>query len=169
MIDKPLIVPIAQTHINWDGFVKAIQEQTNRSPLRILDQMSMRIGDIGSYILALAAFSNNVEIKSALIQRPFLFGHLFFSFLITPTTNEYIEILREGYIQCIDNMNTNDEQLIVIMSGTASQWHDSCKVFCTAEYNFRVRFIFDCIFLYLEKLKIFSDTKKFLTDETFTL
>jgi hypothetical protein len=167
----PVVVPLIQPTIDWNNYVSHMYELTRRSPTSLLDKTNRSIGDYFSFITSLGTFSEESDniITSTRLRDSYL-GHLTFSFLVQLDTDDYLSILRDTELSCIDNLLTNDKQLLVIFSGSVLEWKISCKLFCSEDYNFKLRFIFDAIVLYFEINKLFNGLqKKFLSDESFIL
>ena len=162
--DIPFVIPIITPDIDWNNYVGTIYKLLKRSPNRRLDDANRPVGDYSSFLESLGEFSHQSQYVADMHLQ-----HLSFSFLIHPTKDEYIEILRQSDLHCVDNLSINERELIVIMSGTVSQWKIACYKFCSHEYSFRVRYIFDAIALLLEKYKVFRLAKRFVPDETFVL
>jgi len=163
--DLPLVVPIIVPNIDWNTYIGTIYKLLKRSPNRRLDETNRSVGDYSSFLASLVEFSDQTD-----LPREIHSDHLSFTFLIQTNKDEYVEILRESGLYALDNLEVNDRELLVILSGTVTQWRKACFVFCSDDYSFRVRYIFDAIVLYLEKFKVFKGlSKRFGSDETFIL
>lgn len=156
-MDKPIVIPIVTPQINWDDFVVTIYQQTKRSPTRVL---TTQAGDLASFLESLASFSNQ-EVN---------YQQLFFSFLIEICKEDYIELLKNTRLSCVDNINTSDCKYFVIASGNLQEWLDACYKFSNNNFSFNLRYVFDCIALYFEqRFKIIKFKKQTLSDNTFTI
>lgn len=168
--ELPLVLPVVTPYIHRNDYISAIYQLTKRSPTRTLDASNRSLGDYYTFLASLGEFSEQIDIQQATRFRDNYLNHLSFSFLFHLSKDEYIEILRETELSCLDNLEMPDRELVVIVSGTLKQWKESCLLFCSEDYSFRVRYIFDAVVLYLEKCKALSGlSKRFLNDQSFIL
>ncbi len=158
---KPIIVPLIAPDIDWTLFIETIYRATGRSPTRMLDLERKAIGPTSSYLAALSYFSKSTPLA--------LLHQCSYSFLIEVSQDEYLTILSQTDIRCVDNFTSDDEVKLIMASGSLWAWRSACLNFCIEQSSLRFRYIFNCIYIYFSGLNLFLLKKEMLSDQSFLL
>lgn len=161
MVNKPIIVPLVCPDVDWTLFITMIANATGRSPSRLLDLEGKKIGTTSSYLDALAYFSQKKGFT--------LLNQCSYSFLIEVSFEEYVAILSQTDLDCVDNFGTADSVKMIVASGTVLHWRNACMNFCIETMELRIRYTFNCIYIYMSNLNLIHLNKTMLVDRSFTL
>jgi len=160
-----IVQPLAQTYVDWNGFIQTCKEVLGDSPTRELDKKGIKVGDLNSYYLTLKGMETTK-------YQQVIKGQISFSFLCV-VDNYLIEtiykILKEPYIFEVE---VNKKETLIIISTTLDKWQGIiCSQYVKVDNDYR-QFI-NKIYLWFEKLNlsfIYEGYKKSpLNDGTFIL
>lgn len=155
MNHKPQVIPVVSPQIDWGLFIHSMQRMTGESPTRSLDKEGIEPDSPYAFFKTLGP--GEYTLKS-----------LSYSFLIELREDDYLQILQKTDLEIVILYSGRYNQ-IVLISGTIYEWREACLEFCSEDVDIVLRYIFDCIYLYLHSLKLFTINKTMLKDQTFTL
>lgn len=125
------IIPIAITSVNWDVFIREVQEITGVSPVRILDDKKINIKDPFAYLATL---------NSGTFERSTAWHHVSFSVLTDHKLDARIDLkvlVFEGYS---------------IVTGTVAQWVSAVNWYPNNDFlNGVMRCLRSSLFKHIEK------------------
>lgn len=162
---KRLIVPLAQTQVDWDRLLSLDLPIT-----RSIDAANKIPGDFVSYIGVLGEMQHPGSHLYAVLQQPgSLLRHLFFSFLIFTDESDLTYIGMNSQL----GVTVCETNFVGVVSGTLETWRTAVINLCHTGSPINVREIFNAI---LEKFEIvglhriwFDFEKRSLDDGTFKL
>ena len=148
---KPKVMPILNPVINWQEFIRILQDAGIYSTRR-LDDFKIEIGDFKSYLLTLFYIKNpnGPPPAEALKHLGQVSEHLFFSFLVHADSAVISEIYRRATLRTISLETTQHSELIVA-SGTLTQWHAAILEFCSPTVSIGGRLLFDALLIWFER------------------
>jgi hypothetical protein len=142
------IIPVTQTIVDWTKFVSTINEMTDRSPTRLLDQSNLAVGDSFSFVSSVAFFCSELGPFEGTKYSPNVFKHLLYGFLIDFSKDQYLDVLRETELICSDNYESDDDEKIILVSGNLLQWKNAIVIFSSEHWNKKIRTIFNALYVF---------------------
>lgn len=168
--ERPTIIPLVIPQINWTEYVTHANTVLGRSPTRSLDEHRVPVGDLFSFLASMGELqAQGTEPREYVRAAEEALQHLSFSFLIktdAATTNRIMAFSALHYF-------ASEQDSFFILTGTLKEWHTSI-ITCTHKRRaFKLRFFFDCMYLWFEQhglrepFRLYE--KKALQDGTFSL
>lgn len=121
------VVPVVVPSVLWNEFVSETQASLGRSPTRSLDEATVVVGDLKSFVASLAEFqeenSNPIPyLRSRESDRAM--DMLSVTFLVECHPRSLFSISKFGHVNIFEGGRTDsiDAEDVVLMSGTFRQW-----------------------------------------------
>jgi hypothetical protein len=160
-----MVILVSITTVDWPTFIKEANNILGRSPTRGIDAKGIK-DQLPGYLAAIDSINNpnsdpTIVLKNAVI----ILEHVHLGFLIE--TTDAAKILEATLLR-----GTVGQDLS-LFSGTLGQWKSAVLEFCNEKYNYKLRQIFNEVYLILRQfglVDIFAGHHtQTSTHKTFTL
>lgn len=144
----PKVVPLSQQIFDWNGLVTFLKETIGPEPVRKVDEYGYAPGSPVAYIglLMFALKGNDNSLVQMLRQGdPRIIKHLFFSFAAYHDEVDFAPLILEN-----SDLDVCSREKVCIVSGSLDKWRQAILEFCQSQYDFEIRFLFNCMLLHFE-------------------
>lgn len=145
-------------------------KRTGKSHTRGVDSCPRPLSDLAKFIAILSSFEHGgtpFDALKSLREEFSLLVHLHFSFVVWEYGGLPVELASKTDLGITSSGQT------MIVSGTLKQWRIASLECCQKKRSRELRFFFDCVILYFEKMGLgeiwFDHRRCSLEDETFYL